>query len=189
MEMKSVKGTQTECDLLAAFAGESQARTRYTFYAEKAAMEGYQQIAEVFRVTSDQELSHAMCFFRLLEGGTVKISAGYPAGVIGTTRENLAVAAAGEREEWSDLYTGFAVTASAEGFPHIAALYRNIANVEIMHEQRFLRLLDRLISGTLFESAEAVKWQCRRCGFTLESTRAPRVCPICGMDHGWFERV
>ncbi|MDE5661732.1 MAG: rubrerythrin family protein, partial [Muribaculaceae bacterium] len=139
METKSIKGTKTEHNVLASFAGESQARSRYTLFAEKARQEGYEQIAAVFLETAEQELSHARQFFNLLEGGTVEITAGYPAGVVGSTRENLAEAAAGEREEWSDLYESFARTAQEEGFPQIANLYKLIARVEQMHEQRYIK--------------------------------------------------
>ena len=127
-------------------------------------------------------------FFNLLEGGTVEISAGYPAGVVGDTKTNLAEAAAGEREEWSDLYENFAKTAQDEGFPQIANTFRLIAKVEQVHEARYLKLLERLESGTTFESAELVAWQCRRCGFVITSKAAPKRCPVCGADQGWFER-
>ncbi len=188
MERKSIKGTRTEHNLLASFAGESQARSRYTLFAEKAREEGYEQIAAIFMDTAEQELSHARMFFNLLEGGTVEISAGYPAGVVGNTKTNLAEAAAGEREEWSDLYENFAKTAQDEGFPQIANTFRLIAKVEQVHEARYLKLLERLESGTTFESAELVAWQCRRCGFVITSKAAPKRCPVCGADQGWFER-
>ena len=189
MERKSIKGTRTEHNLLASFAGESQARSRYTLFAEKAREEGYEQIAAIFMDTAEQELSHARMFFNLLEGGTVEISAGYPAGVVGDTKTNLAEAAAGEREEWSDLYENFAKTAQDEGFPQIANTFRLIAKVEQVHEARYLKLLERLESGTTFESAELVAWQCRRCGFVITSKAAPKRCPVCGADQGWFERL
>lgn len=188
MDKKSIKGTQTEHNLLASFAGESQARSRYTLFAQKALEEGYHQIAAVFMETAEQELSHAKQFFSLLEGGTVEITAGYPAGVVGATVDNLAAAAAGEREEWSDLYSSFAKTAEEEGFPQIAALYNNIAKVEIMHEQRYVRLMERLKAGEEFSSPEPVEWMCTKCGFTITSKTAPKRCPVCGMDQGWFER-
>ncbi len=188
METKSIKGTQTEHNLLASFAGESQARSRYTLFAQKAIEEGYQQIAAIFLETAEQELSHAKQFFSLLEGGTVEIKAGYPAGVIGTTAENLAAAAAGEKEEWSDLYASFAKTAEEEGFPQIALLYRNIAKAETMHEERYNRVLERLQSGEEFSSPEPVEWMCRKCGFVVTAKSAPKRCPVCGVDQGWFER-
>ena len=188
MEFKSIKGTQTEHNLLASFAGESQARSRYTLFAQKAIEEGYEQIAAIFLATAEQELSHAKQFFSLLEGGSVEITAAYPAGVVADTKTHLAEAAAGEREEWGDLYATFAETADREGFPHIARLYRNIANVEKMHEQRYLRLLDRVEKGEVFASEEPVRWYCRKCGFTVEAKTAPKRCPVCGMDQAWFER-
>lgn len=188
METKSIKGTRTEHNLLASFAGESQARSRYTLFAEKAREEGYEQIAAVFDLTAEQELSHARVFFSLLEGGTVEIHAAYPAGVVADTKTNLAEAAAGEREEWGDLYENFAKTAIEEGFPHIANTYRLIAKVEQMHEARYLKLLERLQSGTEFEDEQPVEWTCRRCGFTISSKSAPKRCPVCGVDQGWFER-
>lgn len=186
---KSVKGTRTEHNLLASFAGESQARSRYSLFAAKAEEEGYQQIAAVFRITADQELSHARQFFSLLEGGTVEITAAYPAGVVADTKTNLAEAASGEREEWSDLYENFARVATEEGFPHIANLYKLIAKVEQMHEARYIKLLERLENGTEFEEEEPVEWQCRHCGFTVTSKGAPKRCPVCGKEQGFFERT
>ena len=188
MEQKSIKGTRTEHNLLASFAGESQARSRYTLFAEKAREEGYEQIAAVFLETAEQELSHARRFFSMLEGVTVEITAAYPAGVVGDTAKNLAEAAAGEREEWGELYESFAKTAQEEGFPQIANLYRLIAKVEQMHEQRNLKLLERLENGREFEEAEPIEWMCRKCGFTITAKSAPKRCPVCGMDQGWFER-
>ena len=188
MEQKSIKGTRTEKNLLASFAGESQARNRYTLFAEKAKEEGYEQIAAIFLETAEQELSHARGFFALLEGGTVEITAGYPAGVVGDTAKNLAEAAAGEREEWSDLYENFAKVAQEEGFPQIANHYRLIAKVEQMHEARYLKLLERMQNGMVFDNPEPVEWMCRRCGFTITAKAAPKRCPVCGMDQGWFER-
>ena len=164
MEKKSIRGTRTEHNLLASFAGESQARSRYTLFAEKAREEGYEQIAAVFMEPAEQELSHARQFFSLLEGGTVEITAGYPAGVVGDTKKNLAEAAAGEREEWGDLYENFAKTAQDEGFPQIANTFRLVAKVEQVHEARYVKLLERLESGTEFEEPEPIEWQCRRCG-------------------------
>lgn len=188
MEKKSIKGTRTEHNLLASFAGESQARSRYTLFAEKAVEEGYEQIAEIFLATANQELSHAKQFFSMLEGGVVEIKAAYPAGVVADTKTNLAEAAAGEREEWGDLYASFADIAAEEGFPHIAALYRNIAKVEQMHEKRYLRLLERMEKGEVFASEEPVDWYCRKCGYTVTAKTAPKRCPVCGMDQAWFER-
>ena len=188
MEQKSIKGTRTEHNLLASFAGESQARSRYTLFAKKAEEEGYQQIAAVFRETAEQELQHARQFFSLLEGGMVEITAAYPAGVVGDTAKNLAEAAAGEREEWGVLYENFAKVAQEEGFPHIANTFKLVARVEQMHEQRYLKLLERLETGTEFEDEEPVEWMCRNCGFTVTAKAAPKRCPVCGVDQGWFER-
>lgn len=185
---KSIKGTQTEKNLLAAFAGESQARSRYTLFARKAKEEGYHQIARVFMETAENELEHAALFFGLLEGGKVEISAGYPAGVVGDTKANLAEAAAGEREEWSDLYTSFASTAEAEGFPKVAATFRMVAKVEIEHEKRYLQLLERLDTGTEFSQDEPTKWICTVCGYVHEGKSAPRACPVCKAPQGKFER-
>lgn len=185
---KSIKGTQTEHNLLASFAGESQARSRYTLFAQKAIEEGYEQIAAIFLTTAAQELSHATQFFNLLEGGMVEIKAAYPAGKVGTTKENLAEAAAGEHEEWGDLYANFAEVAQNEGFPLIALLYRNIAKVEQMHEARYLKLLERLENGEVFKSQEPTIWYCRKCGYVVETKEAPKKCPVCGMPQGWFER-
>lgn len=167
METKSIKGTKTEHNLLAAFAGESQARSRYTLFAQKAKEEGYEQIAKIFLITADQELSHAQMFFNRLEGGMVEINAAYPAGVVGDTMTNLREAAAGEREEWSDLYASFAQIALDEGFKDVAMMFKNVAKVEIEHEKRYLRLLERLTTDTEFSSEEETEWQCH----------ALRICP------------
>ncbi len=188
MATKSIKGTRTEQNLLASFAGESQARARYTLFAQKAKEEGYEQIAEIFLATAEQELSHAKQFFSLLEGGTVEITAAYPAGVVADTKTNLAEAAAGEREEWGELYESFGKIAQEEGFPQIANLYKLIAGVEKMHEQRYIKLLERLETGTEFESETPVEWYCRQCGFTITAKAAPKRCPVCGRDQAWFER-
>lgn len=188
MEKKSIKGTRTEHNLLASFAGESQARTRYTLFAKKAEEEGYRQIAAIFRETAEQELAHARQFFSFLEGGMVEIKAAYPAGVVGDTAKNLAEAAAGEREEWGELYENFAKVAQEEGFPHIANAYKLIAGVEKMHEQRYLKLLERLETGTEFEEDTPVDWICTNCGFTITAKAAPKRCPVCGVDQSWFER-
>ena len=185
---KSIKGTQTEHNLLASFAGESQARSRYTMFAQKAIEEGYEQIAAIFLTTAEQELSHAKQFFSKLEGGMVEIKAAYPAGVVGTTKETLAAAAAGEREEWGDLYANFAEVAQNEGFPEIALLYKNIAKVEQMHEARYIKLLERMENEEVFNSPEPIKWYCRKCGYVVETKSAPKKCPVCGMPQGWFER-
>ena len=188
MEKKSIKGTQTEHNLLASFAGESQARSRYTLFAKKAREEGYEQIARIFLITAEQELSHAEQFFSLLEGGVVNINAGYPAGVVADTMTNLREAAAGEREEWSDLYASFAKTAEEEGFTQIANLYKLIAKVKVEHEQRYLRLLDRLTNGQEFSTEEETEWQCMHCGYVHKGKSAPKRCPVCGKEQGYFER-
>ena len=189
MDKKSVKGTQTEHNLLAAFAGESQARSRYTLFAKKAKEEGYRQIAKIFKITAKQEMSHAELFFSKLEGGVVTIQAGYPAGVVGDTITNLREAAAGEHEEWSDLYANFAMVASDEGFPDIAALFKMVAKVEIEHEKRYLRLLGRLTSDTEFTGEDPEQeWQCMHCGFVHKRSSAPKKCPVCGKEQGYFER-
>lgn len=185
---KSIKGTQTEHNLLASFAGESQARSRYTLFAQKAIEEGYEQIASIFLTTANQELSHATQFFNLLEGGMVEIKAAYPAGKVGTTKENLAAAAAGEHEEWGDLYANFAEVAQQEGFPEIALLYKNISKVEQMHEKRYLKLLERMENEEVFKSEQPLVWYCRKCGYIVETKQAPKKCPVCGMPQGWFER-
>jgi len=189
MKTKSIRGTQTEKNLLTAFAGESQARSRYTLFARKAAEEGYQQIAAVFLETAEQELAHAGEFFGRLEGGVIEITGAYPAGVVGDTASNLAEAAAGEREEWSYMYADFAKVAEEEGFKDIAALFRNVAKVETVHEQRYVRLLERLNTGTEFKDDTEVKWQCRNCGYVHTGKSAPGKCPVCNKEQGWFERM
>lgn len=188
METKSIKGTKTEHNLLAAFAGESQARSRYTLFAQKAKEEGYEQIAKIFLITADQELSHAKMFFDRLEGGMVEINAAYPAGVVADTMTNLREAAAGEREEWSDLYASFAQIALDEGFKDVAMMFKNIAKVEIEHEKRYLRLLERLTTETEFTSDEETEWQCMHCGYVHKGKSAPKRCPVCGKEQGYFER-
>ena len=179
--MPSLKGTQTEKNLLKAFAGESQARNRYTFFAKQAAKEGYEQIAAVFLETAENEGQHAKMYFRHLEGGPVEITATYPAGKIGTTAENLLAAAEGENEEWTDLYPAFADMAESEGLPAAAKSFRQIAKVEAWHEARYRKLLDNLEKDLVFARPEPVKWICRKCGFVHEGPRALKVCPAC--DH------
>ena len=184
---KSIKGTQTEKNLLTSFAGESQARMRYTYFASAAKKEGFEQIAAIFQETADQEKEHAKRMFKWLEGGMVEITACYPAGVIGTTAENLKAAEAGENEEWTADYPRFADIADAEGFPAIAVMYRNIAEAEKGHEERYLALLDNVVNGTVFKKTEAVTWQCRNCGFVHTATDAPEVCPACLHAQAYFE--
>lgn len=185
---KSLTGTRTEKNLLAAFAGESQARSRYTLFARKAKEEGYNQIAKIFMETAENELEHAAIFFGLLEGGTVEITAGYPAGVVGDTMANLEAAAAGEREEWSDMYADFASTAEKEGFPKIAATFKLVAKVEVEHEKRYLRLLERLKTDTEFSQDEPTDWICSVCGYVHNGKSAPGKCPVCGAPRNKFER-
>ena len=185
--MKSLKGTQTEQNLLKAFAGESQARTRYTFFASVAKKEGYEQIAAVFMETAEQEKEHAKRFFKFLEGGDVTITATYPAGKIGTTTENLLAAAMGENEEWDVLYPEFAKIAEEEGFPAVAAAFRAISTVEAEHEKRYLKLLSRITDGDFFRRDGKIWWQCRNCGFIIEAEEAPKACPACLHPQAYFE--
>ena len=184
---KSVKGTQTEKNLLTSFAGESQARMRYTYFASVAKKEGYEQIAAIFTETADQEKEHAKRMFKWLEGGMVEITASYPAGVIGTTAENLKAAAAGENEEWTTDYPHFADVADDEGFPAIAAMYRNIAIAEKAHEERYLAFLANIENESVFKKEEETVWQCRNCGFVHEGTEAPKACPACLHPQAYFE--
>ena len=184
---KSIKGTQTEKNLLTSFAGESQARMRYTYFASVAKKEGYEQIAAIFTETADQEKEHAKRMFKWLEGGMVEITASYPAGVIGTTAENLKAAAAGENEEWTADYPHFADVADEEGFPAIAAMYRNIAIAEKAHEERYLAFLANIENESVFKKEGETVWQCRNCGFVHEGTEAPKACPACLHPQAYFE--
>lgn len=184
---KSIKGTRTEKNLMATFAGESQARMRYTYFASVAKKEGYEQIAAIFTETADQEKEHAKRMFKYLEGGMVEITAKYPAGVIGTTMDNLRAAAAGEHEEWADDYPMFADIADEEGFPEIAAMYRNISIAEKGHEERYLALLKNIEEHTVFKKDGKVFWQCRNCGFIIEAEEAPLACPACVHPQAYFE--
>ena len=184
---KSVKGTQTEKNLLTSFAGESQARMRYTYFASVAKKEGYEQIAAIFTETADQEKEHAKRMFKYLEGGMVEITASYPAGVISTTLDNLKEAAAGEHEEWSLDYPHFADVAEKEGFPAIAVAFKMIAKVEAEHEKRYRKLLANVEEGKVFEKDEAIFWQCRNCGFVFEGKKAPVNCPACAHPQAYFE--
>ena len=185
--MPSIKGTKTEKNLLAAFAGESQARNRYTYAAGVARKEGLQQICELFTETADNEKEHAKRFFSFLEGGGVEIVACYPAGKTGTTADNLAAAAAGEHEEWTELYPAFAKTADEEGFAEVARAFRSIAIAEKAHEARYNKLLANVKAGTVFKKAEKVVWKCRNCGCVLEGTSAPAKCPACLHPQEYFE--
>lgn len=184
---KSIKGTKTEQNLLKAFAGESQARNRYTYFSGVAKKEGFEQIAAVFAETAEQEKEHAKAFFKFLEGGMVEITASYPAGIIATTKENLAAAAAGEKEEWSELYPNFAEIAMAEGFPKVAVAFKMIAKVEAEHEARYRTLLARVEAEKVFEREEEIEWQCRNCGFIHKGKKALENCPACNHPKAYFE--
>lgn len=179
MEKKSIRGTRTEQHLLMAFAGESQARNRYEFAASVARKEGYEQIAAIFQETANQEKEHAKRFFKFLEGGMTEISATFPAGTIGTTKENLKAAAEGENEEWTELYPHFADVAKEEGFGEVAAAFRLIAKVEAEHERRFLKLLQNLSEDMVFMKNGKVWWKCLNCGYVYESEKALENCPAC----------
>lgn len=185
--MPSLKGTQTEKNLLAAFAGESQARNRYTYFASEAKKAGYEQIAAIFLDTADNEKEHAKMFFNLLEGGDVEIVAAYPAGVVGDTAANLAAAAAGERMEWTAIYKDFAAVAKQEGFPQVAAVFTEIAEVEEQHEKRYLKLLENVQNGKVFEKDEEVEWRCRNCGYVHKGKSAPKTCPACRHPQAYYE--
>lgn len=185
--MKSLKGTKTEQNLLKSFAGESQARMRYDYFAKQAKKEGLEQISALFAETALNEKEHAKRFFKFLEGGVVEITAAYPAGVIGTTLENLKAAAEGENEEWTDLYPAFAKTADKEGFPEVAVAYRMIAKVEKAHEERYLKLYKNLDSGKVFEKNGVVVWKCINCGYLHEGKKAPDLCPACLHPQAYFE--
>jgi len=176
---KSLKGTKTEQNLLKSFAGESQARNRYEFFASVAKKEGYEQIAAIFMETASQEKEHAKRFFKFLEGGAVEITAAYPAGKIGTTKENLKAAAEGENEEWTALYPAFEATAREEGFPEIATAYKMIARVEAEHERRYLKLLQNVSEDKVFMKDGKVWWKCMNCGYVYESEKALETCPAC----------
>jgi len=185
--MKSIKGTLTEQNLLKAFAGESQARSRYTFFAGVAKKEGYEQIAGVFLETAEQEKEHAKRFFKFLEGGDCTITASYPAGRIGTTPENLMAAAEGEHEEWDVLYSDYARVADSEGFEEVAEVFRKVALVEAEHERRYLKLLSRLTDGNFFVRENEIWWQCRNCGYICKGKEAPLKCPSCAHPQAFFE--
>lgn len=185
--MKSLKGTKTEMNLLTAFAGESQARNRYSFFASQAKKEGYQQISAIFLETAGNEREHAKRLFRLLEGGEVEVTATFPAGVIGDTKENLKAAAAGENYEHTTMYPEFARTAEEEGFPVIAAIFRAIAVAEKQHEKRYLALLENLEKSRVFKREKAVKWKCGNCGYIHDGTEAPERCPACEHPRAFFE--
>ena len=184
---KSIKGTRTEKNLLKAFAGESQARNRYTYFASKAKKEGYEQIARFFLETADNEKEHAKVFFNYLEGGDVEITAGYPAGVIGDTRTNLEEAAAGENLEWTTIYSDFAKVARDEGFPEIAVAFEQIAKVEKFHESRYRKLMNNIEKQEVFNKPAPVQWHCINCGYVFEGSAAPEECPACKHPTAYYE--
>ena len=184
---KSIKGTRTEKNLMTSFAGESQARMRYTYFASVAKKEGYEQISAIFLETAEQEKEHAKKMFKWLEGGMVEITASYPAGTISTTAENLKAAAAGENEEWSADYPMFARIADEEGFAEIAAMYRMISVAEKGHEERYRAFLKNIEEGHVFKKEEETVWQCRNCGYIHVGKEAPQVCPACQHPQAYFE--
>ncbi len=185
--MGQLKGSQTEKNLMGAFAGESQARNRYTYFASAARDEGYEQIAGIFLDSADNETEHAKREFEFLEGGDVEITAAFPAGVIGTTAENLKAAAAGENYEWTSMYPEFAKTAKDEGFAAISIVFTEIGEVEQGHEKRYLALLENIEKGKVFKRDAAVRWRCRNCGYIHEGLEAPEVCPACAHPRAHYE--
>jgi len=184
---KSVKGTQTEKNLLKAFAGESQARNRYTYFASAARKEGYEQIANIFMETAENEKEHAKVFFKYLEGGDTEITAAYPAGMIKDTKANLEAAAAGENMEWTILYADFARTAWDEGFTDIADSFEQIAKVEKFHESRYRKLMSNVATGEVFKKKSTIKWHCTNCGYVHEGPEAPKECPACKHAQAYYE--
>ena len=184
---RSLKGTRTEKNLLAAFAGESQARNRYTFFASVARKEGYEQIANIFTETAGNEKEHAEVFFKYLQGGDVEIVAAYPAGAVEDTKRNLEAAADGEKLEWSQIYTDMEKVAKEEGFGDIATSFKEIAEVEEFHEQRYRRLAANVAAGEVFKKKTIVKWHCTNCGYIHEGTEAPKVCPACKHAQAYYE--
>ena len=185
--MPELKGTQTEKNLLTAFAGESQARNRYTYFTSKAKAEGYVQIADIFQETADQEKEHAKRLFKFLEGGEVEIAAAFPAGVIGSTLENLKEAAGGENYEWQEMYPGFAKVAREEGFDAVAMVFEAIAVAEKQHAKRYEGLASNIENDQVFKRADAVAWRCRNCGYVHEGAAAPEMCPACAHPQAHFE--
>jgi len=185
--MKNLKGTKTENNLLKAFAGESQARNRYTYFSSKAKKEGYEQIAAIFLETADNEKEHAKKIFTWLKGGDLEINASFPAGVIGNTLENLETCAKGENYEYTTMYPEFADIADEEGFPEIARLFRNIASVEKWHEKRYIKLSENIKENIVFKKDKKVLWICRNCGRVIEATEAPKECPTCEHPQSYFE--
>jgi len=184
---KSIKGTKTEKNLLASFAGESQARNRYTYFAGVARKAGYEQISAIFLETADNEKEHAKVFFKYLEGGDVEIDVSYPAGIIGDTKKNLEQAAAGENAEWTTIYANFAKVAKEEGFPEAANSFEQIAKVEKFHEERYRKLIANVAKGEVFKKKATVKWHCRNCGYVHEGNEPPKECPSCRHPQAYFE--
>ncbi len=185
--MKSIKGSKTETNLMAAFAGESQARNKYTYFASKAKEEGYIQISLIFEESANQEKEHAKRLFKLMEGGTATITGTFPAGVIGTTRQNLAEASAGENYEWKEMYPGFAKVAREEGYDAIATIFESIAVAEKQHAKRYEALAANIDAGTVFKKDAPVVWRCINCGYLYEGDSAPKVCPACAHPQAYFE--
>ncbi|MCX6344244.1 MAG: rubrerythrin family protein [Armatimonadetes bacterium] len=185
--MASIKGTRTEVNLLKAFAGESQARNRYTFFASQARKDGYEQIAAIYEETANQEKEHAKRFFSMLEGGPLEITATFPAGIVGATLENLKASAAGEGEEWGEIYPNFAAVAREEGFESVAKLFEMISVAEKQHGKRYADLAANIEAGKVFARNTPVKWRCRNCGFVHEGTEALNVCPACAHPKAHFE--
>lgn len=184
---KSLKGTKTEQNLLKAFAGESQARNRYTYFASAARKEGFEQIANIFTETAENEKEHAKLFFKHLEGGDVEIAATYPAGSIKDTKSNLEAAAAGENMEWTTLYADFSKVAGDEGFPEVARSFEQVAKVEKFHEARYRKLINNLANNEVFKKKTSVKWHCINCGYVIEGAEAPKECPACKHPQAFYE--
>ncbi|OGX28231.1 MAG: rubrerythrin [Omnitrophica WOR_2 bacterium RIFCSPHIGHO2_01_FULL_49_10] len=184
---KSLKGTRTEKNLLAAFAGESQARNRYTYFAGAARKEGYEQIANIFIETAENEKEHAKVFFKHLEGGDAEITATYPAGMINNTKSNLEAAAAGENMEWTTIYSDFAKIAKDEGFPEVVRSFEQVSKVEKFHESRYRRLISNIVNGEVFKKKTPVKWHCINCGYVSEGVEAPKECPACKHPQAFYE--
>jgi rubrerythrin len=184
---KSIKGTKTEKNLLKAFAGESQARNRYTYFAGAARKEGYEQVANIFLETAENEKEHAKVFFKHLEGGEVEITASYPAGIIKDTRTNLEEAAAGENMEWTSLYSNFSKEAQDEGFPEISRSFEQVAKVEKFHEARYRKLISNITNREVFKKKSSVKWHCINCGYVVEGSEAPKECPACKHPQSYYE--
>lgn len=185
--MPELKGSETEKNLLKAFAGESQARNRYTYFASVAKKEGFEQISAIFQETAENEKEHAKIFFKYLKGGDTEITAEYPAGKIGTTKENLLAAAEGEKAEWDVIYPNFKQVAEKEGFQEIATSFKEIGEVEEHHEKRYRKLLENVKNNSVFKKAESVKWKCRNCGYVHEGDEAPELCPACKHKQAYFE--